>query len=100
MTETTADVLAEVRGQVGFITLNRPKAINALSLGMVRALLAQLLAWQHDDKVLAVAIRGSHKEGVFGHFCAAGTSAFCMRQAARATPSWRTSSPRNTPSTT
>jgi enoyl-CoA hydratase/carnithine racemase len=37
MTETTADVLAEVRGQVGFITLNRPKAINALSLGMVRA---------------------------------------------------------------
>ena len=76
MTETTADVLAEVRGQVGFITLNRPKAINALSLGMVRALLAQLLAWQHDDKVLAVAIRGSHKEGVFGHFCAGGDIRF------------------------
>src|SRR6218665_3274020 len=76
MTEMTADVLAEVRGQVGFITLNRPKAINALSLGMVRALLAQLLAWQHDDKVLAVAIRGSHKEGVFGHFCAGGDIRF------------------------
>ena len=34
MTQATAnastDVLAEVRGQVGFITLNRPKAINAL----------------------------------------------------------------------
>ena len=40
MTETTADVLAEVRGQVGFITLNRPKAINALSLGMVVAMTA------------------------------------------------------------
>lgn len=76
MTETNADVLAEVRGRVGFITLNRPKAINALSLGMVRALLAQLLAWQHDDKVLAVAIRGSHKEGAFGHFCAGGDIRF------------------------
>jgi enoyl-CoA hydratase len=39
-------------------------------------LLAQLLAWQHDDKVLAVAIRGSHKEGVFGHFCAGGDIRF------------------------
>ena len=76
MTETTADVLAEVRGQVGFITLNRPKAINALSLGMVRALLAQLLAWKDDPAVLAVAIRGSSKEGVFGHFCAGGDIRF------------------------
>ena len=43
MSQTPADVLAEVRGHVGFITLNRPRAINALSLGMVRDLLAQLL---------------------------------------------------------
>ena len=72
----STDVLAEVRGQVGFITLNRPKAINALSLGMVRDLLAQLLAWKDDPKVLAVAIRGSSKEGVFGHFCAGGDIRF------------------------
>ena len=76
MTQALADVLAEVRGQVGFITLNRPKAINALSLGMVRELLAQLLAWKDDPKVLAVAIRGSSKEGVFGHFCAGGDIRF------------------------
>ncbi|MEZ2740735.1 enoyl-CoA hydratase/isomerase family protein [Comamonas jiangduensis] len=76
MSEITADVLAEVRGRVGFITLNRPKAINALSLGMVRDLLAQLLAWKDDPQVLAVAIRGSSKEGVFGHFCAGGDIRF------------------------
>ena len=41
MTETVLpDVLSEVRGQVGFITLNRPRALNALSLGMVRDLQA------------------------------------------------------------
>ena len=42
MTETVvaAEVLSEVRGQVGFITLNRPRALNALSLGMVRDLMA------------------------------------------------------------
>ena len=46
MTETVvSEVLSEVRGQVGFITLNRPRALNALSLGMVRDLMGILLAW-------------------------------------------------------
>lgn len=83
MTEMTGDVLAEVRGQVGFITLNRPRALNALSLGMVRDLMAALLAWRHDGKVLAVAIRGMGKsgpsgggEGPFGAFCAGGDIRF------------------------
>jgi enoyl-CoA hydratase/carnithine racemase len=31
-----SDVVAQVRGRAGLITLNRPKALNALSLGMVR----------------------------------------------------------------
>ena len=55
MTETVvaAEVLSEVRGQVGFITLNRPRALNALSLGMVRDLMTTLLAWQADDRVPA-----------------------------------------------
>ena len=48
MTETVAvvdkEVLSEVRGQVGLITLNRPRALNALSLGMVRELMRTLLA--------------------------------------------------------
>ena len=76
MTEMTAEVLTEVRGQVGFITLNRAKALNALSLGMVRDLLSALLDWQKDDRVLAVAIRGNGKEGAFGAFCAGGDIRF------------------------
>ena len=38
------DVIVEVRGQVGLITLNRAKALNALSPGMVRSLTATLQA--------------------------------------------------------
>ncbi|MDD2712097.1 MAG: enoyl-CoA hydratase/isomerase family protein [Simplicispira sp.] len=76
MAETVVEVVSEVRGQVGLITLNRPRALNALSLGMVRELMAVLLAWQNDAKVLAVAIRGSNKEGPFGAFCAGGDIRF------------------------
>ena len=86
MTPTCADIVAQVRGRIGCITLNRPKAINALSLEMVRALLAQLLAWKDDAAVLAVAIRGSHKEGVFGHFCAGGDIRFLHQAGSTGNP--------------
>ncbi len=77
------DVLTEVRGRVGFITLNRPKALNALSLSMVRELTGALTAWRDDASVVAVAIRGTNKigrpgtpEGRFGGFCAGGDIRF------------------------
>jgi len=77
------DILTEVRGRVGFITLNRPKALNALSLTMVRDLLAALTAWRDDAAVVAVAIRGTNKAGrpgtpesLFGGFCAGGDIRF------------------------
>lgn len=76
-------VLVERQGRVGFITLNRPKALNALSLGMVRALTATLLSWRDDPQVLAVAIRGMGKEGPFHSFCAGGDIRF-FHQAALA----------------
>lgn len=76
-------VLVEHQGRVGFITLNRPKALNALSLGMVRVLTATLLAWRDDPQVLAVAIRGMGKEGPFHSFCAGGDIRF-FHQAALA----------------
>ena len=73
---TCPEVLTEVRGHLGCITLNRPRALNALSLPMIRALAAALLAWRDDPQVQAVAIRGTGKEGVFGAFCAGGDIRF------------------------
>ncbi|MEI8028362.1 MAG: enoyl-CoA hydratase/isomerase family protein [Comamonadaceae bacterium] len=81
--ENTQYVLTEVRGQVGFITLNRPKALNALSLPMIRTLTQCLLAWRDDDQIETVAIRGSNKDGPFGAFCAGGDIRF-FHQAALA----------------
>ena len=66
------EVVSEKIGSIGFITLNRPKALNALSLHMVRELTHVLLGFQNDSEVLAVVIRGSNKEGPFGAFCAGG----------------------------
>ena len=77
------DVLAEVQGQVGLITLNRAKALNALSLDMVRGITKVLSAWQHDPRVQAVAMRGMGKESAFGAFCAGGDIRF-FHQAALA----------------
>jgi enoyl-CoA hydratase/carnithine racemase len=70
------EVIAEVGGRVGFITLNRPGALNALSLSMIRALTTHLLAWRDDPQVQAVAMRGSNKSGPFGAFCAGGDIRF------------------------
>jgi len=72
MTTDTPDVQAQRMGRLGLITLNRPKALNALSLAMVRQLNQVLQFWQHDAQVLAVVVRGSHKDGPFGAFCAGG----------------------------
>ncbi|MFT7115670.1 MAG: enoyl-CoA hydratase/carnithine racemase [Rhodoferax sp.] len=77
------DVLIEVQGQVGFVTLNRPKALNALSLNMIRQLQSCLLTWRDDPLIQAVAIRGQSKTGPFGTFCAGGDIRF-FHQAALA----------------
>ncbi len=72
MSTYTTDVYAERVGHLGLITLNRPKALNALSLAMVRELNHVLQQWQDDAQVSAVVVRGSNKEGPFGAFCAGG----------------------------
>jgi len=76
-------VLHEVEGRVGCITLNRAKALNALSLDMVRRLTKALLEFQDNPQVLAVLVRGRGKEEPFGHFCAGGDIRF-FHQAALA----------------
>ncbi len=76
------EIRCEIKGFTGFISLNRPKALNALSLPMIRALMAQLLAWQDDAAIQQVAIRGMSKptaDGVdvpFGNFSAGGDIRF------------------------
>ncbi len=69
-------VIAEIRGRVGCITLNRPKALNALSLDMIRSLAQALQTWKADGMVLAVVVRGVSKEGPFGAFSAGGDIRF------------------------
>jgi enoyl-CoA hydratase len=51
-----SDILFERRGGAGIIILNRPKALNAVTHGMVRALAAQLHAWEKDDAVTRVVL--------------------------------------------
>lgn len=62
------EVLFERRGRLGVITLHRPKAVNALTAGMVGALLEQLTAWVDDDGVATVLVRGAGERGL----CAGG----------------------------
>lgn len=66
----------QISAGIGLITLDRPKALNALSLDMVIDLLALLTDWADNAEVKAVAIRGSNKEGPFGAFCAGGDIRF------------------------
>ncbi len=83
MSTYTTDVLAERVGHLGLITLNRPKALNALSLAMVRELNHVLQQWQDDVQVRAVVVRGSNKEGPFGAFCAGGDIRYFHQAALR-----------------
>jgi enoyl-CoA hydratase len=50
------EILFERRGAAGVITLNRPKALNAVTHDMVRALRAQLDVWANDDAVTRVVV--------------------------------------------
>jgi enoyl-CoA hydratase/carnithine racemase len=82
----TPDVVSEIHGHVGLITLNRPAALNALSLSMIRALTACLLAWRDNQQVKAVAIRGTSRTGPFGAFCAGGDIRFFHQAAVAGDP--------------
>jgi enoyl-CoA hydratase len=55
------NILVETRGKVGLITLNRPKALNALSPDLMRELGAALTAFEADSTVGAMVITGNEK---------------------------------------
>ena len=65
MREADPHILFEKHGALGLITLNRPKALNALTHGMCIGMLKTLAEWAEDAAIRTVAIRGD------------GTRAFC-----------------------
>lgn len=68
----TDDVLIRTNGPIGHISLNRPKAIHALTLPMCHAMSTALTEWAADDVIKAVIL--DHAEG--RGFCAGGDIAF------------------------
>jgi enoyl-CoA hydratase len=63
-----AEALVERRGRAGIIVLNRPKALNALTLTMVRAIAAALDGWERDGSVDRIVFLGAGERA----FCAGG----------------------------
>lgn len=64
----TDEILFERRGGLAIVTLNRPQALNALNLPMIRAYAPRLADWARDPSVAAVLIRGAGGRA----FCAGG----------------------------
>jgi enoyl-CoA hydratase len=64
----TDEILHERRDGLAVVTLNRPKALNTLTLGMYRTLDPELVAWGTDPAIRAVLIRGAGDRA----FCAGG----------------------------
>jgi enoyl-CoA hydratase len=73
----TDEVLVRRDGAAGILSLNRPKAIHALTLDMVHAMTAALLEWQDDPQVQVIMI--DHAEG--RGFCAGGDIALLRNSA-------------------
>ncbi|MFI2606672.1 enoyl-CoA hydratase/isomerase family protein [Kitasatospora sp. NPDC018619] len=68
MSTGTAEVQAFLDGGVGRLVLNRPRALNSLTHGMVNALRTALEDWAADDRIRAVVLTGAGERGL----CAGG----------------------------
>lgn len=64
----TDEIIIAEQGALGRITLNRPRALNALTLPLLRAIQAALDVWRGRPEILAVAADGAGTRG----FCAGG----------------------------
>ncbi|WP_201860209.1 enoyl-CoA hydratase/isomerase family protein [Microvirga soli] len=66
--DESVEIVCEKQGEAGLITLNRPKALNALNLAMVREMRRALDAWENDPSVTRIVIQGAGEKA----FCAGG----------------------------
>ncbi|XP_026523787.1 3-hydroxyisobutyryl-CoA hydrolase, mitochondrial isoform X1 [Notechis scutatus] len=66
--DPSAEVLLEKRGCAGIITMNRPKALNALTLSMLQQIYPQLKKWEQDPETYLILIKGAGEKV----FCAGG----------------------------
>ena len=73
---STEEVFFEKNGSLGLITLNRPEALNALTLNMVRLIHPKLKIWEEDNEIKTVAVT------------AVGDKAFCAGGDIRALYDW------------
>jgi enoyl-CoA hydratase len=61
-------ILTKTTGTTGFITLNRPEALNACDLAMTQIIAAQLMAWRDDTAIETIILQGAGDKA----FCAGG----------------------------
>ena len=62
------EIICAKVGSCGIVTLNRPKALNALTLNMVREMAGALDRWENDARVSCVIVKGVGDKA----FCAGG----------------------------
>ena len=67
-TQDPRPLLAEIRNGVGYLTLNRPAALNTINIAMVRDMHDALTQWEHNSSVKAVVVTGNGGKA----FCAGG----------------------------
>jgi enoyl-CoA hydratase len=67
-TDVTGDVIIRRDGSAGVLRLNRPKALNALTLEMTREIAAALDAFEADPQVALIILEGAGERGL----CAGG----------------------------
>jgi enoyl-CoA hydratase/carnithine racemase len=77
----TDHILIDIRDRLGVLTLNRPQALNSLSLEMIRTITRTLLSWRDNHAVDAVLIESNSSKA----FCAGGDIRF-FYQAGQWTP--------------
>ena len=71
-----AEILFEVKDGLGIVTLNRPKALNSLSHGMILEMEEVIPQWEKDSTIKAVVVRGAGDRA----FCAGGDVAGLYRE--------------------